>query len=62
MSRGTMVMTNVLLMNLLVLRNLLPWSFKNIKQKIANLNMKDQCPRGNTLNEPQEKWKKAHNN
>ena len=35
--------------------------FQNIKQKIANLNMKDQYPQGNTLNEQQEEWKEAHN-
>ena len=28
--------------------------FQNIKQKTANLNMKDQYPEGNTLNEQQE--------
>ena len=36
--------------------------FQNIKQKIANLNMKDQDPQGNTLNEQQEKRKETHNN
>ena len=35
--------------------------FQNIKQKIANLNMKDQYPQGDTLNEQQEEWKEAHN-
>ena len=35
--------------------------FQNIKQKIANLNMKDQYPQGNTLNEQQEDWKEANN-
>ena len=35
--------------------------FQNIKQKIANLNMKDEYPQGNTLNEQQEEWKEAHN-
>ena len=35
--------------------------FQNINQKIANLNMKDQYPQGNTLNEQQEEWKDAHN-
>ena len=35
--------------------------FQNIKQKIANLNMKDQYPQGKTLNEQQEEWKEAHN-
>ena len=35
--------------------------FQNINQKIANLNMKDQYPQGNTLNEQQEDWKEAHN-
>ena len=34
---------------------------QNINQKIANLNMKDQCPQGNTLNERQEEWEEAHN-
>ena len=34
--------------------------FQNIKQKIANLNMKDQYPQGNTLNEQQEEWKETH--
>ena len=28
---------------------------------IANLNMKDQYPQGNTLNEQQEEWKEANN-
>ena len=36
--------------------------FQSIKQKIANLNMKDQYLQGNTLNEQQEEWKEAHNN
>ena len=31
--------------------------FPNIKQKIANLNMKDHYPQGNTLNEQQEEWR-----
>ena len=44
-------------MNFLILRNLLP---ENIKQKTANLNMKDQYPQGNTLNEQQEEWKETH--
>ena len=35
--------------------------FQNIKQKTANLNMKDQYPEGNTLNEQQEEWKETHN-
>ena len=35
--------------------------FQNIKQKIANLNKKDQYPQANTLNEQQEEWKEAHN-
>ena len=35
--------------------------FQNINQKIANLNMKDQYPQANTLNEQQEEWKEAHN-
>ena len=35
--------------------------FQNINQKIANLNMKDQYPQGNTLNEQQEEWKEANN-
>ena len=35
--------------------------FQNIKQKIANLNMKDQYPQGNTLNEQKEEWKEANN-
>ena len=35
--------------------------FQNIKQKIANLNKKDQYPQLNTLNEQQEEWKEAHN-
>ena len=35
--------------------------FQNIKQKIANLNQKDQYPQANTLNEQQEEWKEAHN-
>ena len=39
-----MVMTNVLLMTLLILRNLL--DFQNSSQKIANLNMKDQYSQG----------------
>ena len=34
--------------------------FQNIKQKIANFNMTDQYPQGNTLNELQEEWKEAH--
>ena len=36
--------------------------FQNINQKIANLNMKDQYPQGNNLNEQQQEWKEAHNN
>ena len=36
--------------------------FQNIKQKIANLNMKDQYPQGDTLNEQQEEWEEVHNN
>ena len=35
--------------------------FPNINQKIANLNMKDQYPPGNTLNEQQQEWKEVHN-
>ena len=35
--------------------------FQNITQKIANLNMKDQYPQGNTLIEQQEEWKEANN-
>ena len=35
--------------------------FQNIKQKIANLNKKDQYPQGNNLNVQQEEWKEAHN-
>ena len=35
--------------------------FQNINQKIANLNMKDQYPQGNTLNEQQEEWNEANN-
>ena len=35
--------------------------FQNINQKIAKLNMKDQYPKGNTLNEQQEEWKVANN-
>ena len=35
--------------------------FQNIKQKIANLNKKDQYPQVNTLNEQKEEWKEAHN-
>ena len=35
--------------------------FQNINQKIANLNMKDQYPQRNTLNEQQGEWKEAHN-
>ena len=31
--------------------------FQNIKQKTANLNMKDHYPQGNTLNEQQEEWR-----
>ena len=31
--------------------------FRNINQQIANLNMKDQYPQGNTLNEQQGEWK-----
>ena len=50
MSEGIMVMTGILLKTLLIFRNFVPWSFK-INQKIANLNMKDQYPQGNTLNE-----------
>ena len=34
--------------------------FQNIKQKTANLNMKDHYPQGNTLNEQQEEWKEAY--
>ena len=33
---------------------------QNINQKIANLNMKDQYPQGNTLNEQQGEWKDTH--
>ena len=29
---------------------------KSISEKIANLNMTDQFPQGNNLNEQQEKW------
>ena len=35
--------------------------FQNIKQKIANLNKKDQYSQANTLNEQKEEWKEAHN-
>ena len=35
--------------------------FQNINQKIANLNMKDQYPQENILNEQQKDWKEAHN-
>ena len=35
--------------------------FQKLKQKIANLNVKDQYPQGNTLNEQQEEWREAHN-
>ena len=35
--------------------------FQNIKQKIANLNMTDQYPQGNTLNEQPEEWKEGLN-
>ena len=35
--------------------------FQNIKQKIANLNKKDQYPQGNNLNVQQEEWKESHN-
>ena len=35
--------------------------FQNVNQKIADLNMKDQCSQGNTLNEQQEEWKVANN-
>ena len=42
-------------------KNFVMVEFQNIKQKIANLNMKDQYPQGNTLNEQQEDWKEAHN-
>ena len=35
--------------------------FQNIKQKIANLNMTDQYPQGNNLNEQPEEWKEGHN-
>ena len=34
---------------------------QNINQKIAKLNMKDQCPQGNTLNGQQKEWKEANN-
>ena len=34
---------------------------KSINEKIANLNMTDQFPQGNNLNEQQEKWKEANN-
>ena len=34
--------------------------FQNINQEIANLNIKDQYPQGNTLNEQQEEWKEAN--
>ena len=35
--------------------------FQNIKQKTGNLNMKDQYPQGNTMNEQHEEWKETHN-
>ena len=34
--------------------------FQNINQKVASLNMKDQYPQGNTLNEQQKEWMEAH--
>ena len=34
--------------------------FPNIKQKIANLNMKDQYPHRNTLNQQQQERKEAN--
>ena len=34
--------------------------FQNINHKITNLNTKDQCPQGNTLNEQQEEWKEVN--
>ena len=55
-------MTNILLMNLLILRNLLPWSFKMSTRKLLTLIWKINIQQGNTLNEQQEAWKEAHNN
>ena len=35
--------------------------FQNVNQKIANLNIKEQYSKGNTLNEQQDKWRVASN-
>ena len=34
---------------------------QNIYQRIANLNIKNQYPQGNTLNEQQQEWNEGNN-
>ena len=60
-SGGTTVMKESFIDDFVDINKSVTLEFQNINQKIANLDMKDQYPKANNLNEQQEQWKEANN-